>query len=146
MEQSEKKITTQESTVSKSDGKNNQSRIYNTFTSFLLSKKLWMTVFALIVLWIVYFAQINYLYSFANYPNEMAALLIPSFISLTKDFMLAFTAVVLGFVGVEGVVSWRHGTESVVNQATSFINEKREETQHIIDESVPNRNLREFQE
>jgi len=131
MEQSEKKVLTQESTISTDKPK--PSQINRTFKSFFLSKKLWMTVFGLAVLWLAYWGQVAYLYSFAGYPQEMAAILIPSFVSLTKDFMVAFTAVVLAFLGVDGVISWRHGTESVVNQATSFVKEKKEEiiTQNI---------------
>lgn len=122
--------------------------IHRTFTSFILSKKLWMTVFGLAALWFAYWKEINYLYSFAEYPESIASILIPAFIGLTRDFMVAFTAAVLGYLGIDGVVSWKHGTESILNEASSTISEnlnKKEDTtknfnynEKIVEEGVNN--------
>ncbi len=134
MEQTEKK-TTEETTISTPDPTSGV-QIHRTVRSFLLSKKLWMTLFAIVVLWAAYWKEIDYLYSFTD-PNQITA-----FVSLTRDFMIAFTAVVLAFCGIEGVVSWKHGTESVVNQAASFVRETREEhlthdiNQNIVEEGA----------
>ncbi len=140
MEQTEKTVT-QESTLSTPDN-DKPERIHRTITSFLCSKKLWMTVFGLLVLWFAYWKEINYLYSFTD-PNQILA-----FTAVTRDFMFAFTAAVLAFLGVEGAVSWKHGTESVLNQAASFIQEKSDKTEtinnntnyneHITEEGVGN--------
>ncbi len=128
MEQTEKKIT-QESTLSTSDAIQPE-RIHRTVTSFLCSKKLWMTVFGLLVLWFAYWEEINYLYSFTD-PNQIVA-----FTAVTRDFMFAFTAAVLAFLGVEGAVSWKHGTESVLNQAASFVQEKSDKTETIANKNI----------
>ncbi len=130
MEQQTEKTVIQES--SKSSDNNNHGKtlvqINRTFRSFLLSKKLWMTIFGLAVLWLAYWKEVNYLYSFALYPEATTALMIPAFIGLTRDFMVAFTAVVTSFLGIEGFITWRHGTESVVNQTASFVKEKIDST------------------
>lgn len=100
-------------------------QVHKTFKSFLLSKKLWMTIFGLSVLWLAYWKQVDYLYSFTQ-PEQITA-----FVGITRDFMVAFTAAVMGFLGIEGIVSWKHGTESVVNQAASHISEKITKTENI---------------
>jgi hypothetical protein len=57
--------------------------------------------------------------------------------------MLAFTAAVLAYLGVNGVVAWKHNTESVLTQVSHGITEKREEhivtehTERIVDEGAP---------
>jgi len=93
-----------------------------------LSRKFVMTVFGLLTLWLVYWQQVDYLYSFIGQPPEIVA----AYVSITRDFMLAFTAAVLGYLGVNGVVSWRHNTESVLSQVASTHTEKREDVQKII--------------
>lgn len=130
------------------DSQDSKQVVHRDFKSFILSKKFWMTVFGLAVLWLAYWREVNYLYSFAQYPQEMANLLIPAFIGLTRDFMVAFTAAVLGYLGIDGVVSWKHGTESILNQTASTITEnlnKKEDNninqninynEHIIEEGA----------
>jgi len=127
METTEK--TTKESTESSVKIPENKGnlQVHKDLKTFLLSKKLWMSIFGLSVLWLAYWKQVNYLYSFSAYPQDMAAVLVPAYIGLTRDFMVAFTGVVMSFLGVEGFVSWRHGTESVISQASSFIQEKIKE-------------------
>lgn len=102
--------------------------VHKTFKSFFLSRKLWATVFSLGLLWFMYWKQIDYLYSFAEYDNSMASILIPAFLSLTRDVMVCFTAILGSYLGIQGLVQWKHGTESVINQATSYISEKSENT------------------
>lgn len=104
------------------------------------SRKFVMTVFGLSCLWVVYWRQVNYLYSFAGMSPEIVA----AFVSITRDFMVAFTAAILAYLGVNGVVSWRHSTESVLSQTIESI--KSEHTERIIDESAGNANHKEFRD
>ncbi len=132
MEQSEKTETTlTESIISKPDNNGGQLSIHTTFKSFLLSRKLWSTIFALSLLWLMFWKQIDYLFSFGTYPPEMASILIPAFTGLVRDVMVCFTAIIGAYLGIQGLVQWKHGTESVVSQATQFIKEKREEDINI---------------
>ena len=128
MEKIEKTETTSTESSLKTPENKGIVQVHKDFKTFLLSKKLWMTIFGLLVLWLAYWRQVHYLYSFSSYPQDMAAVLVPAYIGLTRDFMVAFTGVVMSFLGIEGFVSWRHGTESVISQATSFIKEKKDET------------------
>lgn len=159
MEKIEKTETTStESKLTKPE-KGEANVIHKTFKSYLLSRKLWATIFSLILLWVMYWRQVEYLYSFATYPDQMAGVLIPAFLALTRDVMVCFTAVIGAFLGIQGLVQWKHGTESVISHATEFIQEKRDENVNIkeertekveytehVDDSVPNQNLREFQD
>jgi hypothetical protein len=104
------------------------------------SRKFLMTVFGLAALWLVYWKQVDYLYSFIGQAPEIVA----AYVSITRDFMLAFTAAVLAYLGVNGVVSWRHNTESALSQVAQSLTEKR--TEHIINETVGNNNHREHRE
>ncbi len=73
-----------------------------------LSRKLWMTGFVLTVLWLTYQREVKYLHSFTD-ANQIIA-----FSALTRDFMVAFTAAALGYLGINGVVQWRHGSSSEI--------------------------------
>lgn len=108
-------------------GKNSTVQLGREFRNFVLSRKLWMTIFGLLVLWLTFWKQIDYLFSFAMYEPEMAGLLIPAYTGLARDFMVAVTAVIGAFLGITGLVQWRHGTESIVNQISETINEHRKE-------------------
>jgi hypothetical protein len=99
------------------------------FSAFA-SRKFLMTLFGLAALWLVYWKQVDYLYSFIGQSPEIVA----AYVSITRDFMLAFTAAVLAYLGVNGVVAWKHNTESVLTQVAQGITEKREE--HIVTEST----------
>lgn len=113
------------------------------FSAFA-SRKFLMTLFGLAALWLVYWKQVDYLYSFIGQSPQIVA----AYVSITRDFMLAFTAAVLAYLGVNGVVAWKHNTESVLSQVAQGITEKREEhivtehTERIVDETAPNSNLR----
>lgn len=96
------------------------------FKNFMLSRKLWMTIFGLFVLWLTFWKQIDYLFSFGTYEPEMAGLLIPAYTGLARDFMVAVTAIIGSYLGIQGLVQWRHGTESVVNQISETINKKED--------------------
>lgn len=136
MKQTEKTETTlTESSISKPDSKNSMV-FHKTFKSFLLSRKLWATLLSLGLLWFMYWKQIDYLYSFATYEETMASVLIPAFITLTRDVMVCFTAIIGAYLGIQGLVQWKHGTESVVSQATEFVKEKRDENINIKEERI----------
>jgi hypothetical protein len=61
-------------------------------------------------------------------------------VSITRDFMVAFTAAVLAYLGVNGIVSWKHNTESALSQVAENIKsehkETREDIQRIIHENA----------
>jgi len=101
-----------------------------------VSRKFLMTIFGLCALWLVYWKQVDYLYSFVGQGPEIVA----AYVSITRDFMLAFTAAVLAYLGVNGVVAWKHNTESVLTQVAENVKsehtEKREDIQRVIHESA----------
>ncbi len=135
MEKTDKTTSTTEteSTI-KVPEKRGMVQVHNTFLSFILSKKLWMTVFSIILLYVIYWRQVNYLYSFTD-PNQLNV-----FSGITRDFMVAITGCIMAYLGVQGFVEWRHGTSTLLNQATSFVQKKSEEhitrdiNEHIIEE------------
>lgn len=100
------------------------------------SRKFLMTVFGLCSLWLVYWKQVDYLYSFSGMEPHIVA----AYVSITRDFMVAFTAAVLAYLGVNGIVSWKHNTESALSQVAENIKsehtEKREDVQRIIHENA----------
>lgn len=99
------------------------------------SRKLWMTMFVMVSLSIAYWQQVRYLYSFGAYQDPLAGQMITAYVSLTRDFMVAFTAALLGYLSINGVVQWRHGTQSVVQQISEAVTRKEDITQKI-DERV----------
>jgi hypothetical protein len=101
--------------------------VHRTFLSVISSRKLWMTAFAMITLYLAYWRQVNYLYTFGTYPSDIAQAMITAYIGITRDFMVAFTAVIASYLGIQGLVQWKHGTESTISQAASFVKQKVEE-------------------
>lgn len=97
-----------------------------TFIKFF-SRKFWMTLFGMAVLWLAFWKQVDYLYSFGLYADPLAGQLITAYVSITRDFMLVFSAVILGYLGINGVVSWKHGSESIVQQVSEAITSRSEE-------------------
>jgi hypothetical protein len=91
-----------------------------------------MTLFGLAALWLVYWKQVDYLYSFIGQAPEIVA----AYVSITRDFMLAFTAAVLAYLGVNGVVAWKHNTDSVLSQVAQGITEKRESIERTITDAA----------
>lgn len=136
MKQTEKTETTlTESSISKPDSKNSMV-FHKTFKSFLLSRKLWATLLSLGLLWLMYWKQIDYLFVFSAYQADIVAVLVPAFTGLTRDVMVCFTAIIGAYLGIQGLVQWKHGTESVISQATEFIKEKRDENINIKEERI----------
>ena len=74
------------------------------------SRKFVMTLFGLASLWLVYWKQVDYLYSFIGQGPEIVA----AYVSITRDFMVAFTAAVLAYLGVNGVVIIAHGSSTAL--------------------------------
>lgn len=95
------------------------------------SRKLWMTAFVLCVLWAAYWKQVDYLYSFGTYADPLSGQMITAYVSITRDFMVAFTSALLGYLGINGVVQWRHGTQSVVQQVSEAVTRKEDITETI---------------
>lgn len=110
------------------------------------SRKFLMTIFALVTLWCVYWGQVANLHGFSGYESTMAGQLITAYTSITRDFMVAFTSAILGYLGINGIISWKHNTDNAINQVAQVATQKIEQTIHTINENVPNSNLREFQE
>jgi len=119
-EQSEKTIVSESSTKTSEPVNKTIAHVNRTIKSFLLSKKLWMTVFGIVVMWIAYWKAVDYLFSF-TLDSQITA-----FSGITRDFMFSLATIIFAFLGIEGVVNWKHGTETIVNQASSFIKEQKE--------------------
>lgn len=98
---------------------------------FWNSRKLWMTLLAIILNSTAYWMEVRYLYTFIS-PEHITA-----FVGITRDFHFTTTAVLLAYLGVQGVVDWKHGTTSAVSSAASFIKEKIEESR----EETTNQNV-----
>jgi hypothetical protein len=83
------------------------------------SRKFWMTVFAAATIYLVYNQSVGQLHDF-NDPEHITA-----FTAINRDMMVAMSAIVLGYLGINGVVQWRHGTGAMIQQAAESIKEDR---------------------
>lgn len=108
------------------------------------SRKLWMTIFALLVLCSIYWWQVDYLFAFikmiptfvgdpATIQAQLVTLqaVVTAYSGLTRDVMVAVTAALGAYLGVSGLVQWKHGTGAMVEQIAETISESRSE---VIDE------------
>lgn len=147
-EETSKKVTTEETSSIDSDSSiapyliGKAPKFWQGFLSVWLSRKLVMTLIAIGINWAAYWTEVKYLYSFLI-PEQIVA-----FSAMTRDFHWTLTASLLAYLGVQGALSWKHGTETALTQAVSHLGEKSEKkeevtqninyNQHIIEEGVGN--------
>jgi len=135
----------------------------------LFSRKLWMTLLSLALCSLTFWWQADYLYSFAEYGRSMDGLYEPgtsqtlttAFTSMVKDYMVLFGAIILAYLGVNGVIQWRHGTESVTQLASAaqtifqktevderivqeFAQRYKDDPSYVQPDKVPDMNVEEF--
>lgn len=111
--------------------KGRKGPVHRTFRSFVLSRKLWMTLLSLGLLCLIGWKLISFLFVFGTYTADIATILVPAFTGLARDIMVCFTAIIGSYLGIQGLVQWRHGSESIVNQAASFVSEKIDKKEEI---------------
>ena len=78
------------------------------------SRKLWSTLIAVGIEIAVFLFSVHILKGFQNGEDKLIA----GFIQIYQTFMVGLNATVLGFVGVTGVVQWKHGTEGIAQNAS----------------------------
>ena len=92
-----------------------------------LSRKLWMSIFASVMLYGAYWNMVNYLYTFQK-PEQIVA-----FQALSTNYFWALTTIWLGYLGLNGLTTWSNNTASVVSASVSAISEKIEDTEVRVD-------------
>lgn len=138
MEKTEKTTTETESTVKTSDKPSGDRVNKNPF----LSRKFLFSVSGLVVLWFAFWQQVYYLYSFTGYTNDISIALISAYVGLARDFMVGVLGIIMSYLGVTGFIQWRHGTQTAVTHAASFISEKLDKSEnkkeeiHIKEEKI----------
>lgn len=102
-----------------------------------------MTVFAAALAVVNLWWLVFYLYSFAEYAKAdsgyepgTAQMLTTAFVSIAKDHAVLFASIILAYLGVAGVIQWRHGTETVTDlaSATQTLFQKSEVDEKIVQE------------
>lgn len=135
-EEQSKKVTTVEEASKSKDTPTPSKRAPRTMMQLWSSRKLWMTIITCALLWFAYWREMRYFNSLTVLPTDKAAVFVPAFVSVTRDFMLAFATVATAYVGVTGWTEWKHGTTSIVNQATSSVFEKKEQKIETIQHNI----------
>lgn len=95
----------------------------------LMSKKLWMALAAMGINIGAYWMEIQHLYAFVT-PEQITA-----FTNLSRDFHWVTALIIATYLGVQGVLDWKHNTASTVAQAASFVSEKIDKKE-VIDETI----------
>ena len=105
------------------------------------SRKLWMTFIGVGVILMTYWQQVNYLYSFTD-PAQITA-----FSQMTQNAMIAITAMVSAYLGINGLIQWKHNTsaEQILNSISEAKKEDITQTT-TINENVNINVVKKFQE
>lgn len=77
------------------------------------SRKLWMTLLGVGIVYSAYWHSLMYLQSVESDKVE-------AFSHMYRDMMVSISAIVLGYLGINGVISWKHGP-SVLSQAQEMM-------------------------
>lgn len=94
-----------------------------------ISKKLWMALAAMGINIGAYWMEIQHLYAFVM-PEQITA-----FVSLSRDFHWVTALIIATYLGVQGVLDWKHNTSSAVGQVASFVSEKVD-SKKVVDETI----------
>ena len=82
------------------------------------SRKLWMTLVAMVINAGAYYLEVQHLYSFIT-PEQITA-----FSALSKDFHYVTAIILTGYLGLQSVLDWKNTTSSTISQVSSFVSEK----------------------
>lgn len=85
----------------------------------MASRKFAMTMIAVAIIAFMYFASLMLLFAFSGEPHVTAL------VSMYKDMIVAIASIVATLVGIQGLVDWRHNSDSQ-SQITSNYNEQKE--------------------
>ena len=94
-----------------------------------VSKKLWMALAAMGINVGAYWMEIQHLYAFVM-PEQITA-----FTNLSRDFHWVTALIIATYLGVQGVLDWKHNTSSTVAQVANFVSEKVDKKE-VIDETI----------
>ncbi len=83
-----------------------------------------------------YWTEVQYLYSFVT-PEHINA-----FIGLSRDFHWVTALIISAYLGVQGVLDWRHNSSTAISQAASFVSEKIDKKE-VVEQTITYKNAKE---
>lgn len=84
----------------------------------MTSKKFAMTMVAVSIIAFMYFASVLFLFFLPGDP------FVSALVNMYKDMIVAVASIVATLVGIQGLVDWRHNTDSKVSSSSQFIKEE----------------------
>lgn len=105
-------------------------------SKFRISKKLSMALAAMGINAAAYWTEVQYLYSFVT-PEHINA-----FVGLSRDFHWVTASIIMAYLGVQGVLDWKHNSSTAIAQAASFISEKVDKKE-VIEQTITYKNAKE---
>lgn len=123
---------------------NFHSKFIKTLLANFTSRKFLMTLFALWVEWMIYWAVVASLHMLKD-PAQIAA-----FVSITKHFQWTIATILLAYLGVQTAANCSNAAstslQNLVSTASSYAKSESTHTEVIIDETAKNQNRRSYKE
>ncbi len=85
----------------------------------MASRKFAMTMVAVSIIAFMYFASVVLLFLFDKDPHVTAL------VSMYKDMIVAIASIAATLVGIQGLVDWRHNSDSQSVNSSNYIEEKK---------------------
>lgn len=115
-------------------------RLCKTLLANFTSRKFLMTLFALWVEWMIYWAVVASLYTLKD-PAQITA-----FVSITQHFQWTIATILLAYLGVQTAANFSNvaanTAQNLISSASSFTKSESKHTEVIVDETAKNENLR----
>jgi hypothetical protein len=92
----------------------------------MASKKFAMTMVAVAIIAFMYFASVLFLFLLPGDP------FVSALVNMYKDMIVAVASIVATLVGIQGLVDWRHNSDSKVSLSSEYI--KEEVDQKIVEQ------------
>jgi hypothetical protein len=92
----------------------------------MASKKFAMTMVAVAIIAFMYFASVLFLFLLPGDP------FVSALVNMYKDMIVAVASIVATLVGIQGLVDWKHDSDSKVSLSSEYI--KEEVDQKIIEQ------------
>lgn len=102
--------------------------------SHLTSKKVLLSLTGIIIISLCFYSTVGLLFKAAAIKSSVAEALIYSIVSLFKDFIVAISAIVFALCGIDGLLTWRYGSNT--QALTEAIKQTSEMTQNINEKKV----------
>jgi len=87
----------------------------------MTSRKFAMTLMAVLIVAVMYFASVLFLFLFPSDPHVSAL------VNMYKDMIVAIAAIAGTLVGIQGLVDWRYNSKSVAEQPCNAEEDVNEE-------------------